>query len=164
VNLHIRVFHPRDNAAARALIVAGLHERFPDYRDEFNADLLNIAAHHHVFLIGELEGQIVATGGLKLEDASTVAVARMSVARGARGQGFGKIMLNALLEIARDQGFTRAILLTGADWITATLLYESAGFKRVGMKSHAESGFHGLELELRLSSTNSSGAATTSST
>jgi GNAT superfamily N-acetyltransferase len=156
VSLHIRAFHPRDNAAARALIVAGLRERFPDYRDELNADLLDIAAHHHAFLIGELCGQIVATGGLKLEDASTVTVARMSVAAEARGQGFAKMMLKALLDVARDGGFRRAILLTGTDWITATTLYEGAGFKRVGEKRHEESGFHGLEFELRLTPNSSS--------
>jgi hypothetical protein len=82
LNLHIRAFHPRDNAAARALIVTGLQERFPEYHDELNVDLLNIAAHHHALLIGELGGRIVAMGSLKLDDASTVAIARMSVARG----------------------------------------------------------------------------------
>ena len=151
-DLHIRSFLPRDNVAARALITSGLRERFPEYQDEFNTDLFDIAAHHHAFLVGELERQIVATGGLKLEDASTVAVSRMSVAGQARGQGIGRLMLEALLTLARDEGFTRAVLLTGADWITATSLYERAGFRRIGMKLHEESGFCGLQFELQLSS------------
>jgi GNAT superfamily N-acetyltransferase len=146
----IRPLEPRDQAAASALIESGLRERFQPYIAAYNPDLERLAEAHLVFLVGELEGRVVTTGGLIVEDAQTARVRRMSVAADLRGRGFGARMLEALIEEARARGFRRAVLLTGEDWHSAIRLYERAGFTRTGTVTDASSGFVGASFALDL--------------
>ena len=143
--MKIRRLELGDEAGVRALIQAGLRERFDPYLEGYDPDLNDLWAHHLEFLVGVLNGSIVATGGLKLEDARTVRVRRLSVAPAARGCGLGSLILNALLCEARVQGFARAVLETGADWHSAIALYERAGFERVNSSVEPETEFHCLE-------------------
>ena len=66
--LVIRPFTPRDQAAVRALILAGLGDHFGFIDETRNPDLDDIAgtylARNHVFVVGELGGAVVATGAL----------------------------------------------------------------------------------------------------
>lgn len=150
--MKVRRLEAGDAAAVRALIQAGLRERFDPYLEGYDPDLDDLWAHHLEFLVGELDGAIVATGGLKLEDARTVRVRRLSVAPAARGHGLGSVILGALLREARAQGFARAVLETGIDWHSAIALYERAGFERVASIYEAETGFHCLEFACDLTS------------
>ena len=143
--MKIRRLEARDEAVVRALIQAGLIERFNPYLEGHDPDLSDLRAYHLEFLVGVLDGQVVATGGLKLEDASTVRVRRLSVSPAARGRGLGALMLDTLLGEARARGFARAVLETGADWHSAIALYEGAGFVRVHSSFEPETGFHCLE-------------------
>ena len=143
--MKIRRLEVEDAAAARALILAGLIERFDPYLEGYDPDLNELGAHHIEFLVGVLDDQIVATGGLKLEDDRTVRVRRLSVAPAARGQGLGALMLGALLREAETRGFARAVLETGADWRSAIKLYERAGFTRINSSVEVDTGFHFLE-------------------
>ncbi len=143
--MKIRRLEDRDAVAVRELVQAGLRERFDPYLEGYDPDLDDLWAHHLEFLVGVVNEQIVATGGLKLEDARTVRVRRLSVAPSARGRGLGSVMLRALLEEARERGFARAVLETGADWHSAIALYERAGFERVASSVEFDTGFHCLE-------------------
>ena len=143
--MKIRRLEAEDATAARALIQAGLMERFKPYLEGYDPDLSDLLINHLEFLVGAIDGEIVATGGLKFEDARTVRVRRLSVAPTARGQGLGALMLDALLHAARARGFARAVLETGADWHSAIALYERAGFERVKSSVEVDTGFHRLE-------------------
>ena len=143
--MKIRRLEDRDAVAVRELVQAGLRERFDPYLEGYDPDLNDLWADHLEFLVGVLDQQVVATGGLKLIDARTVRVRRLSVAPSARGRGYGSVMLEALLREARAQGFARAVLETGADWHSAIALYERAGFERVASSVELETGFHCLE-------------------
>ncbi len=143
--MKIRRLEVQDEAAVRGLIQAGLRERFNPYLEGYDPDLNDLWTYHLEFLVGVLDQQVVATGGLKLEDARTVRVRRLSVAPAARGRGYGAVLLGALLREARAQGFARAVLETGADWHSAIALYERAGFERVCSRVEVETGFHCLE-------------------
>ena len=143
--MKIRRLEDRDAVAVRELVQAGLRERFDPYLEGYDPDLNDLWADHLEFLVGVLDQQVVATGGLKLIDARTVRVRRLSVAPAARGRGYGSVMLGALLREARAQGFARAVLETGADWHSAIALYKRAGFERVASSVELETGFHCLE-------------------
>ena len=143
--MKIRRLEAEDSAAVYELVRVGLTERFDPYLEGYDPDLNDLRAHHIEFLVGVLDEQIVATGGLKLEDDRTVRVRRLSVAPNARGRGFGALMLDGLLSEARARGFARAVLETGADWHSAIALYERAGFKEIGSSYEPETGFQSLE-------------------
>ena len=143
--MKIRRLEAGDAAVVRALIQAGLRERFDPYLEGYDPDLDDFWAHHLEFLVGVRADEIVATGGLKLEDAHTVRVTRLSVAPAARGQGFGAVMLRALLEGAGVRGFERAVLTTGANWHSAIALYERAGFSSTHSSFEPATQFHSLE-------------------
>ena len=57
-------------------------------------------------------------------------VKRMYVRDEFRGRGFGRLVLEALLEHARGRGITVLRLETGVDQVEAIGLYESIGFRR----------------------------------
>jgi GNAT superfamily N-acetyltransferase len=131
--LHIRPFAPSDQAAAKALILAGLEERWGRLDLTLNPDL-NAIAHHYAagcFLVAEQQGVLVGTGALLPEDSATLRVVRMSVARKLRGQGIGRAILAALLAHARQVGGHQVVLETTATWTDAVRFYRRAGFQMV---------------------------------
>ena len=70
----IRSFEPRDQTAARQLILAGLGEHFGWIDETCNPDLDDVTANYvepgHVFLVAEIGGELVGTGGLIAEAAT----------------------------------------------------------------------------------------------
>ena len=112
--MKIRRLELGDEAGVRALIQAGLRERFDPHLEGYDPDLNDLWAHHLEFLADE----IVATGGLKLEDARTVRYSKR---------------------------LERAVLTTGADWHSAIALYERAGFSSTHSSFESATSFHSLE-------------------
>ena len=131
--LHIRPFTPADQRAARALILAGLGERFGFVDETLNPDLDDITArflaHRHAFLIAEQAGEVVATGGLIFEPEGDVCqLVRISVRRELRRQGVARAIVAALLALARERGCQRVWVETHEPWHDAIALYERMGF------------------------------------
>ncbi|HOO13309.1 MAG TPA: arsinothricin resistance N-acetyltransferase ArsN1 [Bacillota bacterium] len=54
------------------------------------------------------------------------------IERSMRGKGLGKILINALIETARKQGFHKLVLSTFKINEAGQRLYKSAGFREVG--------------------------------
>ena len=84
------------------------------------------------FLVGELNGQIVAIGAIKRESQGCAAVKRMRVHPNHQRHGFGQQILDALQDRARDLGYTKLVLDTTVQQIAAQRLYEKNGFVRMG--------------------------------
>lgn len=59
----------------------------------------------------------------------------MFVRREWRGQGIGKQLLTACLSAAKQAGLEKVELQVFADNLTAIRIYESAGFRREGLKA-----------------------------
>lgn len=78
-----------------------------------------------------VDGELLAVGALKKLDEDHAEVKSMHTAEAARGRGFGRAMLDHLLTVARDRGFSRVNLETGAmdAFAPARSLYASAGFR-----------------------------------
>jgi GNAT superfamily N-acetyltransferase len=70
----------------------------------------------------------VACGAVKRLDQQTGEIKRMFVAPGARGQGVARALLGALEDTARELGYERVRLDTGAKQPHAQALYPSAGY------------------------------------
>ena len=128
-----RTFTPADQDAARALILAGLGERFGFIDEARNPDVDDIAsqylAHGHLFLVAALVGEVVGTGALLFEaDGATCQLVRVSTRRDLRGQGIARLIIAALLAEARQRQRRRIWVETDVPWRDAIALYERMGF------------------------------------
>jgi GNAT superfamily N-acetyltransferase len=129
----VRAFTPADQGAARALILAGLGERFGFIDETRNPDVDDIAAqylaHEHLFFVAELAGDVIGTGALLFEaDGATCQLVRVSTRRDLRRQGIARLIVAALLAEARQRGRRRIWVETDAPWHDAIALYERMGF------------------------------------
>ena len=82
-------------------------------------------------LVGEANGEAVATGALKPFDATTLEIKRMYTAEDYRGRGIAVTMLRELESWGRELGFRRLVLETGKRQTSAICLYEKYGFQRM---------------------------------
>jgi GNAT superfamily N-acetyltransferase len=80
------------------------------------------------FLVGRVDGEPVACGGIARYDAATAEIRRMYVVPTARGRGLSRQLLAALEDEARALGYSFVRLETGNLQAAAIGLYVSAGF------------------------------------
>jgi GNAT superfamily N-acetyltransferase len=80
-----------------------------------------------VFLVGYVNGQGVACGGLRIIEPGAAEIKRMYVRPEFRGLGFGREILKALETRARAAGYLECRLETGTQQPAATL-YETDGY------------------------------------
>jgi ribosomal protein S18 acetylase RimI-like enzyme len=131
--ISIRPFAPRDQPAARWLILDGLGEHFGAIDETRNPDLDDIVAHYiapgHTFLIAERAGALIGTAALMVAaDATAGQIVRVSVAREQRRLGLGRLLIAHLLTDAHRRGLRRLVVETNDDWHNAIALYENCGF------------------------------------
>jgi GNAT superfamily N-acetyltransferase len=81
-----------------------------------------------VFLVVYAHGKPVAGGGVKRDEDGVAEIKRMYVVPSARRQGLGRRLLEALEEKARELGYARIRLDTGARQPHAQAMYERAGY------------------------------------
>ena len=76
------------------------------------------------------DGTVLGVGALKRLDDDHAEIKSMHTAQEARGRGVGRAMVEHLLAVARERGFRRVSLETGAGpaFAPARALYASAGF------------------------------------
>lgn len=84
------------------------------------------------FLVGVVSGRVVAMGALRHITDSIAEVKRMRVHPGYQRRGFGRQILAALEDRARELGYTKLTLDTGIVLTAARELYETAGYREVG--------------------------------
>ncbi len=133
MTIDVRAFQPRDQDAARTLILAGLGEHFGFIDEALNPDLDDIAVAYASgdFLVGCDAGIVVGTGALTPQADGSAIVSRMSTAASHRRQSVGRAVLGALVEGARGRGCTRLVLGTNADWQDAIAFYTAFGFSEM---------------------------------
>lgn len=133
--LIIRPFVPRDQAAVRRLILAGLGERFGFIDETLNPDLDDIAATYlrqgHLIDLVEIEDAIVGVGILVADGPGIGRLVRMSVSAAHRRRGLGRALVAHLIGRAERRGDRRLLLETNDDWHDAIRLYETCGFVEI---------------------------------
>jgi GNAT superfamily N-acetyltransferase len=119
-----------DAAAARALVIDGLTERWGEFDPALNPDLKNFPAFYKgaLVLAAKQGSTLIGTGVLRHTQQVSAEIVRMSVAKGFRRRGIGSLILIALLRATREQGFKRIALETTATWESAVKFYVRHGF------------------------------------
>jgi len=142
--LDIRQYDPVDRRRVRDLHEAALRSVDAYVKDVPDPEMDDIAATYiedgGEFLVGELDGEIVATGALRREDETTAEVTRMRVAPDHQREGYGTRMLTALEDRAAELGVETLVLDTLDRQTGAKRLYESFGYERTGRELRGENG------------------------
>lgn len=79
-------------------------------------------------------GEVLAVGALREIDPAHAEIKSMHTVRAARGRGIGRAMAEHLLSVARERGYERVSIETGAmeAFAPARALYASLGFEDCG--------------------------------
>lgn len=129
----IRDFQPKDQPAARRLILRGLGEYFGYINTSLNPDIDNIWSSYrqngHLFVIAEIEGEVAGTGGLLLQPHATGQIVRMNVGTNFRRQGIGRALVQHLLQLGLAHRVERFVVETNRNWLNAIKLYQCCGFR-----------------------------------
>ncbi len=132
MKIRIRPWTAADQAVARQLVLAGLGEHWGFIDDTRNPDVDDIETHYlrqgHLFVVAEVGTELVGTGALVHVQADTVRMVRVSVHKGWRRLGIGRILVEHLVAAARQRGARRVVVETTRDWHEAISLYQSCGF------------------------------------
>jgi GNAT superfamily N-acetyltransferase len=102
----------------------------PEARHGFSVE--RMVAEGVVFFVLRVDGEAAGCGGIKLFGHEYGELKRMYVRPRFRGSGLGKMILDRLVEYARERGARLVRLETGIHQVDAIRLYERAGFERVG--------------------------------
>ncbi|MGD9998925.1 MAG: GNAT family N-acetyltransferase [Ilumatobacteraceae bacterium] len=143
-SVRLRPLEPSDRAAVRDLVLAGLADRWGTEADPaLNDDLDDLPAAHpaSTTLVAVTDdGAIVGTGTIVPRDGGTAEIVRMSVAKSRRGAGIGRLIVDALVDVARiaEPPINRVVLETTATWQDAIRFYERCGFV---ITHHADGAF-----------------------
>lgn len=135
--MHIRRYEPGDKRAVRrlhddALNGVGAHlgtGPWDEDLDEIEGVYLESGGE---FLVGILEGEVVAMGAIKRDSPDVAEVKRMRVMPGLQGRGYGQAMLDALHRRAVGLGYSTLHLDTTVQQRVARRLYLKNGYREVG--------------------------------
>jgi GNAT superfamily N-acetyltransferase len=123
---------PADHPAALRLVgemVGGLHRLYGEQRrDAPSATVEDLSPPGGGFVAIYEDGRAVAGGGVKRLEEGIAEIKRMYVVPEARSRGYARALLGALEDLARDLGYRRVRLDTGAEQPHARALYLSEGY------------------------------------
>ena len=80
------------------------------------------------FLVGEIQNKIVTMGAFRKIDNNTAEIKRMITYPEYQGNGYGKLILNELIKLAKEFNYKELILETSDKQIYAKKLYIKSGF------------------------------------
>lgn len=147
--MKVRIFHKKYQTEAQRVILDGLKEYFGFIDTSLNPDVYDIYQYYlvngGVFVVGIQDGKVIATGGLKKTKEIRIAeMVRISVDKQYRRKGYAKEIINKLLTIAKDNGYTTVVTETTKTWTAPRALYRSLGF--IELYEDEEDVYMGLEL------------------
>jgi len=128
--IKILPFEPENQEAVKRLILDGLVEHWGWLDPHKNPDLNDITTTYagETFLVAWDSGTIIGTGALIHRATDTAEIVRMSVAKKARRQGIGRMILEELIVRARAEGIRKIVLETTETWQDVIAFYLNAGF------------------------------------
>ncbi len=106
-----------------------------------------------VMFVGERRGngaEIVGCVALKLMDDGGFEVAKMAVSDGYKGQGLGRMLMQACVDRAIAEGGTRLYLETNSALTPALSLYRSFGFKEMPRKNRGPGDYDRVDVWMEL--------------
>ena len=138
--MHIRRYEPGDERVVRRLHNEALNEigahlgsgPWDDDLDDIEGVYLESGGE---FLVGELEGEVVAMGAIKRVSPDAAEVKRMRVRPDLQGRGYGQTLLDALHDRAAELGYSTLHLDTTVQQRAARRLYLKNGYREAGRGS-----------------------------
>ena len=135
--MHIRRYRPSDKRAVRRLHDDALNEvgahpgagPWDDDLDDIEGVYLDLGGE---FLVGILEGEVVAMGAIRRVSPDAAEVKRMRVRPGLQGRGYGQTLLDALHRRAANLDYTTLHLDTTVQQRAARHLYTKNGYREAG--------------------------------
>ena len=124
----------REAVVAVRRYFAELDARFPggfDPGDAATSDLAGMAPPDGGFLIGRIDADVMACGGVQRYSRSIGEIKRMWISPDWRGCGLGARMLAALEDRARALGYREVYLDTNGTLVEAIAMYNRAGYHRI---------------------------------
>jgi putative acetyltransferase len=123
---------PFDSADAAALLDGHTAELVGRYGHDTEPGAKPTAADISVFLVArDASGDAIGCGALRHLEPGAVELKRLYVRPEARGEGLGRLLLEALEAEARRLGIGVLRLETGHEQHEAVGLYEDAGYRRI---------------------------------
>ncbi len=121
------------DAVVRALEAELQQEYVERYggQDESPVDPAEFAPPDGVFVVGFVDGEPVASGGLRRHADDVAEIKRMYVVEDHRGVGYARRLLAELESRAAAVGYRRIVLETGLRQPEAVALYESSGYQPI---------------------------------
>lgn len=132
--LLIRSYEPEDHEPVLKLHEDGLRQTGTFVEDrELDGDLLDVESAYLAsggdFLVGVLDGRVVAMGALKRASSDEAEIKRMRVEPALQGRGYGQRMLDALHRCAAERGYSILSLDTTVQQTAARSLYLKNGYR-----------------------------------
>ena len=152
-DIHVREFHPGDEAVFRRLNEEWLTKYFrieEKDRKVLGDPCRYILATGGVIFIVELDGGPVGCCALIYKDDETFEVGKMAVTQSHQGQGLGKMLLQTCIEKAKSLGKKRLVLETNNVLGTAVALYRRFGFVELGPDAAPPSAYARTEMFMEL--------------
>ena len=84
-----------------------------------------------VILLAAYKGEIVGSVALMHEHGNVYELAKMAVAPAMQGKGISKMLMTAILDVAKAKGVKKLILFSNHQLLAALSLYEKFGFRHV---------------------------------
>ena len=88
-------------------------------------------------LVADDDATIVGCGGIYPIEPGTVELRKMYFRPEVRGKGWGRSLLEDLMNTAKNGGYTRMVLETASNLKSAIALYERSGFSEVKGPHHS---------------------------
>lgn len=140
--LNVRPAEPDDAAAIAAIYNQGIEDRVATFETEprtaaMIAAQLTASAATHPAVVVEQDGRVAGvawTSQYRPRQAyAGVAEVSIYVARDARGQGVGRLALDAVADAAEARGFTKLVSRIFPENVASRRLCAAAGFREVGI-------------------------------
>jgi DNA-binding MarR family transcriptional regulator/ribosomal protein S18 acetylase RimI-like enzyme len=103
-----------------------------------------------VFAKDEMSNEVLGTCALVKRDDAVCELAKMAVARSARGLGIGRLIGEEAVKVAREMGFMKLYLESNAVLAPALGLYRELGFEQMDFPYHSDYSRADVYMELVL--------------
>lgn len=132
--LSVVTFDPAYRGEFKRLNVAWLERYFsvePIDERVLGSPETEILAPGGEILFALLQGQVVGTVGLRIEDSGSDELTKMAVDERWLGRGYGQCLLEVAMDLARERGKRRVVLYTQTSLQPAINLYRKNGFVKL---------------------------------
>ena len=160
---------PKPSEKSREVEVVPFHQSLAPYFESLNREWIEkdfVVEETDLLVFGDPYGQIVEHGGqifFVVSEGNVVGtcaviphgernfeLAKMAVTSSARGQGFGDLLIERVINFARQAGAEKLILVSNTRLGPAIKLYEKHGFRSVPITDAGDYSRVDIQMELAL--------------